>query len=76
MPTESQGTISRSGGMSVSLSSPDGRVVGGGVAGLLVAATPVQVNICRCSLWKQGHVCENLLNHLMTCSLVVFSLFL
>ncbi|PNX75332.1 DNA binding protein [Trifolium pratense] len=43
MPTESQGTISRSGGMSVSLSSPDGRVVGGGVAGLLVAATPVQV---------------------------------
>jgi hypothetical protein len=48
MPTESQGTISRSGGMSVSLSSPDGRVVGGGVAGLLVAATPVQVSICPC----------------------------
>lgn len=45
MPTESQGTRSRSGGMSVSLSSPDGRVVGGGVAGLLVAASPVQVNI-------------------------------
>nr|AFK47615.1 unknown [Lotus japonicus] len=43
MPTESQGTRSRSGGMSVSLSSPDGRVVGGGVAGLLVAASPVQV---------------------------------
>ena len=45
MPTDNQGTRSRSGGMSVSLSSPDGRVVGGGVAGLLVAATPVQVNI-------------------------------
>ncbi|KAI9182030.1 hypothetical protein LWI28_021341 [Acer negundo] len=43
MPTESQGTRSRSGGMSVSLASPDGRVVGGGVAGLLVAASPVQV---------------------------------
>ncbi|TKY65605.1 AT-hook motif nuclear-localized protein 1 [Spatholobus suberectus] len=43
MPTDNQGTRSRSGGMSVSLSSPDGRVVGGGVAGLLVAASPVQV---------------------------------
>jgi len=45
MPTDNQGSRSRSGGMSVSLSSPDGRVVGGGVAGLLVAAGPVQVNI-------------------------------
>lgn len=35
----------RSGGMSVSLASPDGRVIGGGVAGLLVAASPVQVLI-------------------------------
>ncbi|GAV60242.1 DUF296 domain-containing protein [Cephalotus follicularis] len=43
MPTEIQGTRSRSGGMSVSLASPDGRVVGGSVAGLLVAAGPVQV---------------------------------
>ncbi|XP_007052043.2 PREDICTED: AT-hook motif nuclear-localized protein 1 [Theobroma cacao] len=43
MPTETQGARSRSGGMSVSLASPDGRVVGGGVAGLLVAASPVQV---------------------------------
>lgn len=43
MPTETGGTRSRSGGMSVSLASPDGRVVGGSVAGLLVAATPVQV---------------------------------
>ncbi|KAL5667613.1 hypothetical protein ACJX0J_019834, partial [Zea mays] len=42
MPTENGGTRSRSGGMSVSLASPDGRVVGGGVAGLLVAASPVQ----------------------------------
>uniref|UniRef100_A0A6N2L8F0 AT-hook motif nuclear-localized protein n=1 Tax=Salix viminalis TaxID=40686 RepID=A0A6N2L8F0_SALVM len=43
MPTENQGTRSRSGGMSVSLASPDGRVVGGSVAGLLVAASPVVV---------------------------------
>ncbi|KAK8498786.1 hypothetical protein V6N12_066927 [Hibiscus sabdariffa] len=42
IPTETQGTTSRSGGMSVSLVSPDGRVVGGAVAGLLVVATPVQ----------------------------------
>lgn len=43
MPNDRAGTKSRSGGMSVSLSSPDGRIVGGGVAGLLVAATPIQV---------------------------------
>lgn len=43
MPIESGGTMSRSGGMSVSLAGPDGRVVGGGLAGLLVAAGPVQV---------------------------------
>ncbi|WVZ95389.1 hypothetical protein U9M48_041158 [Paspalum notatum var. saurae] len=43
VPTENSGTRSRSGGMSVSLASPDGRVVGGGVAGLLVAASPVQI---------------------------------
>lgn len=45
MPSDSGGTRSRSGGMSVSLASPDGRVVGGGVAGLLVAASPVQVRL-------------------------------
>ncbi|CAK7337097.1 unnamed protein product [Dovyalis caffra] len=43
MPNGSGGTKSRSGGMSVSLAGPDGRVVGGGLAGLLVAAGPVQV---------------------------------
>ncbi|XP_051114556.1 AT-hook motif nuclear-localized protein 1-like isoform X2 [Andrographis paniculata] len=42
-PTETGGMRNRSGGMSVSLASADGRVVGGGVAGLLVAATPVQI---------------------------------
>ncbi|XP_076918264.1 AT-hook motif nuclear-localized protein 1-like [Bidens hawaiensis] len=42
-PSESGGLRNRSGGMTVSLASPDGRVVGGCVAGLLVAASPVQI---------------------------------
>ncbi|XP_078444041.1 AT hook motif DNA-binding family protein [Wolffia australiana] len=41
--TESGGQRSRTGGMSVSLAGPDGRVLGGGVAGQLTAASPVQV---------------------------------
>eukprot|EP01018_Ginkgo_biloba_P032294 Gb_40521 [translate_table: standard] len=41
--TENGGTRSRTGGLSVSLAGPDGRVLGGGVAGLLMAASPVQV---------------------------------
>lgn len=41
--TDSGGTRSRTGGLSVSLAGPDGRVIGGGVAGLLMAASPVQV---------------------------------
>ncbi|KAF1880141.1 hypothetical protein Lal_00022270 [Lupinus albus] len=43
MPTENGIARSRSGGMSVSLAGPDGRVMGGGLAGLLIAAGPVQV---------------------------------
>ncbi|PKU63597.1 AT-hook motif nuclear-localized protein 1 [Dendrobium catenatum] len=43
MPNDNGGTISRSGGISVSLASPDGRVLGGAVAGLLIAASPVKV---------------------------------
>ncbi|KAM0046040.1 putative AT-hook motif nuclear-localized protein [Helianthus debilis subsp. tardiflorus] len=43
IPSENGGIKNRSGGMSVSLSGPDGRVVGGSVAGLLVAASPVQI---------------------------------
>ncbi|GLT74022.1 hypothetical protein SLA2020_458430 [Shorea laevis] len=43
MLTEFGGQRSRTGGLSVSLSGPDGRVLGGGVAGLLTAASPVQV---------------------------------
>ncbi|KAF3331143.1 putative lysozyme-like protein [Carex littledalei] len=43
--SESGGQRSRMGGLSVSLAGPDGRVLGGGVAGLLTAASPVQVII-------------------------------
>ncbi|KAK6257310.1 hypothetical protein QUC31_000769 [Theobroma cacao] len=41
--SENGGQRSRTGGLSVSLSGPDGRVLGGGVAGLLTAASSVQV---------------------------------
>lgn len=40
--SEDGGPRGRTGGVSVSLSSPDGHVVGGGVA-MLIAASPVQV---------------------------------
>ncbi|XP_042480968.1 AT-hook motif nuclear-localized protein 9-like [Macadamia integrifolia] len=43
MLTDNGGSRSRTGGLSVSLSSPDGRVIGGGVGGMLIAASPVQV---------------------------------
>lgn len=44
LPTE-QGANSRqrTGGLSVSLACSDGRVIGGGVAGVLTAASPIQV---------------------------------
>ncbi|KAE8731446.1 AT-hook motif nuclear-localized protein 10 [Hibiscus syriacus] len=41
--SENGGQRSRTGGLSVSLSGSDGRVLGGSVAGLLTAASPVQV---------------------------------
>ena len=44
------GTRSRTGGLSVSLAGPDGRVIGGSVAGGLIAATPVQVT-CVCETY-------------------------
>ncbi|THG18808.1 hypothetical protein TEA_001197 [Camellia sinensis var. sinensis] len=40
---ENGGVRSRTGGLSVSLAGPDGRVIGGGVAGLLMAASPIQI---------------------------------
>ncbi|RWR80608.1 AT-hook motif nuclear-localized protein 10 isoform X2 [Cinnamomum micranthum f. kanehirae] len=41
--TETDGTRSRTGGLSVALAGSDGRVLGGGVGGMLMAATPIQV---------------------------------
>ncbi|TKW33848.1 hypothetical protein SEVIR_2G266100v4 [Setaria viridis] len=41
--SENGGHRSRTGGLSVSLAGPDGRVLGGSVAGLLTAASPVQI---------------------------------
>lgn len=41
--SDNGGIKSRTGGLSVSLASPDGRIIGGGVAGLLMAASPIQV---------------------------------
>lgn len=38
-------TRSRTGGLSVALAGSDGRVLGGCVAGMLMASTPVQVSI-------------------------------
>lgn len=45
MSSDNGVTKSRSGGMSVCLLGPDGRVIGGGLAGVLMAAGPVQVRI-------------------------------
>lgn len=57
--SESGGQRSRTGGLSVSLAGPDGRVLGGGVAGLLIAASPVQVCLA--------------LNHFLFCCLSISS---
>ncbi|XP_054808531.1 AT-hook motif nuclear-localized protein 5-like [Prosopis cineraria] len=43
--SEDGGPCDRTGGLSVSLSSPEGHVIGGGVA-VLIAASPVQVVVC------------------------------
>ncbi|GLU00665.1 hypothetical protein SLE2022_180140 [Rubroshorea leprosula] len=48
--TSNSGPRNRTGGLSVSLASPDGRVIGGGVGGMLIAASPVQV-IVGSFLW-------------------------
>ncbi|KAJ8552764.1 hypothetical protein K7X08_020157 [Anisodus acutangulus] len=55
MPSDNGVTKSRSGGMSVSLSGPDGRVMGGGLAGMLLAAGPVQVVV---GSFLSGHQLE------------------
>ncbi|EHA8589329.1 AT-hook motif nuclear-localized protein 14 [Cocos nucifera] len=44
--TETAGASSRNGGLSICLSGADGRVIGGGVGGPLLATGPVQVIAC------------------------------
>ena len=44
--SDNNGSRSRTGGLSVSLAGSDGRVLGGGVAGMLQAAPAVQVSLC------------------------------
>ncbi|XVE77121.1 hypothetical protein DITRI_Ditri13aG0036700 [Diplodiscus trichospermus] len=50
LQTSNDGSRNRIGGLSVSLASPDGRVIGGGVGGMLIAASPIQV-IVGSFLW-------------------------
>ncbi|KAK4848998.1 hypothetical protein QYF36_019579 [Acer negundo] len=66
--TSNGGSRNRSGGLSVSLASPDGRVIGGGVGGMLIAASNVQV-IVGSFLWggskmknKKGEAPEGVRN--------------
>ncbi|KAJ6344174.1 hypothetical protein OIU76_005823 [Salix suchowensis] len=56
--TNEGGSRNRSGGLSVSLASPDGRVIGGGIGGVLIAASPVQV-IVGSFLWGGGSKTKN-----------------
>ncbi|GMI84762.1 hypothetical protein HRI_002145500 [Hibiscus trionum] len=41
--SDNGGAKNRTGGLSVSLAGPDGRVIGGGLAGSLLAASPIQI---------------------------------
>jgi Plants and Prokaryotes Conserved (PCC) domain len=41
------GACCRTGGLSISLSSTDGRVFGGRVGGVLIAASPIQVEVLQ-----------------------------
>ncbi|KAK4794721.1 hypothetical protein SAY86_012715 [Trapa natans] len=48
--TDNGGLQHRSGGLSISIASPDGRVIGGSIGGMLIAAGPVQVILGSFSL--------------------------
>ncbi|KAK8521993.1 hypothetical protein V6N12_066563 [Hibiscus sabdariffa] len=43
LQTSNSGSCNRTGCLSVSLATPDGRVIGGSVGGMLIAASPIQV---------------------------------
>ncbi|OAY40947.1 AT-hook motif nuclear-localized protein 10 [Manihot esculenta] len=55
------GGVRRSGGLSVSLAGTDGRVIGGGVAGLLLAASPIQMVVG--SFMPNGYKAQKRRNH-------------
>lgn len=56
--SDNGGVRSRTGGLSVSLAGPDGRVVGGGIAGLLTAASPIQVRVYKSiHVFVEGSFC-------------------
>lgn len=68
MPSDNGVTKSRSGGMSVSLSGPDGRVLGGGLSGMLVAAGSVQVRFQQpyCIISSATRTSNQFINHVYT----------
>lgn len=55
LPSDNGGPHNRTGGLSISLASPDGRAVGGGVGGVLIAASHVQV-ILGSFLWGNSKI--------------------
>lgn len=56
-------TRSRTGGLSVALAGSDGRVLGGCVAGMLMAATPVQVRYMWIFFLTPAGICSIALYH-------------
>lgn len=56
-------TRSRTGGLSVALAGSDGRVLGGCVAGMLMAATPVQVRYMWIFFLTPVGICSIALYH-------------
>ncbi|KAF8412260.1 hypothetical protein HHK36_000221 [Tetracentron sinense] len=67
----------RTGGLSVSLSSPDGRVIGGGVEGMLIAASPVQTNVCNLSFsrYESSMLSQNVVVTLLAIVVVLLRAF-
>ncbi|CAN6859408.1 unnamed protein product [Brassica oleracea] len=59
MPTENRGTRGWSGGMSISLAGPNGKIFGGGLAGMLIAASPVQVIMGSFVVMNQAEQTQN-----------------
>ncbi|CAF1921512.1 hypothetical protein BRARA_B03804 [Brassica rapa] len=59
MPTEQGGTKGWSGGMSISLAGPNGKIIGGGLAGMLIAASPVQVIMGSFIVMNQAEQTQN-----------------